>query len=158
MMPAVGATVADLKLSDTPEVISYKTKTPWLVKCEGGDYVLTNANGPITIKATGYNRIDQHVSLQSRSNLYATGDSISAKIAKEGLMYVWDVKKQGFFCSDSVGILPNRFYAQYYNNKNKQFVTEAILLLRSALVQPWQMVGSPYSLIHANRRASRLVC
>ena len=125
MMPAVGTTIADLKLSNTPEVISYKTKTPWLVKCEGGEYVLTNANGPITIKATGYNRIDQHVSLQSRSNLYATGDSISAKIAKEGLMYVWDVKKQGFFCSDSVGILPNRFYAQYYNNKNKQFVKYA---------------------------------
>lgn len=124
-MPDVGQSNS-LTLSNTPASITYNANEPWLVKGDGSQYILTSSQGPITIKATDNNRYAhyEYASVTDRGNFYANYDSIPAKVAKEGLMYVWDVAKQGFFCSDSVGIQPNRFYVQFYK-KNHSFVEYA---------------------------------
>lgn len=120
--PEIGQDTTKLVLSSTPQAVEYKANSPWLVTVDGGEYVLTNSNSSITLKSTADNLIDRHVAVMDSYNLYVTNDTIPGKAAQEGLMYVWDVDKQGFFCSDSVDILPNRFYAQYSNVKLKSFV------------------------------------
>lgn len=111
-----------LTLSNTPSSVTYKANEPWLVKGDGGEYVLTSTDGFITIKATEENRYAQFASTVDRGAFYANYGTIPAKVAKEGLLYVWDVAKQGFFCSDSVSIQPNRFYAQFYKTSYNSFV------------------------------------
>ena len=115
-----------LTLSGTPSDIAYKANEPWLVKGEATEYVLTNNGGPITIKATGNNRIERYASLIDRGSFYATYQSIPGQTAKSNLLYVWDSAKQLFaFTGDTdtpADIKPFRFYAQFYNQTSKDFV------------------------------------
>lgn len=113
-----------LALSNTPTSISYHPNEPWLVKSDGGEYVLTNANGPITIKPTHHHLIKSYASLVDEGLFYTTYDSIPAVEANSNLIYVWDSDKQEFgLPGESVAatdILPFRFYLQFYNKENKE--------------------------------------
>jgi hypothetical protein len=119
--PDLGPTTK-LSLSQTASSISYQANHAWMVKSDVSEYVLTNSNGPITINATNNKDIDRYASLLDKGFFYATYDSIPGKIAKEGLMYLWDVSKQDFACSDAVAIEPFRFYVQFYNQDKGGFV------------------------------------
>ena len=112
-----------LSLSQTPSSLNYQANQPWMVKGDGSEYVLTNSNGPITIKATNNKDIARYASLMDKAYFYAAYDSIPGITAKEGLMYVWDVAKQDYACSDAVAIAPFRFYVQFYNEGEGGFVT-----------------------------------
>ena len=112
-----------LSLSLTPSALSYQANQPWMVRGDGGEYVLTNNGGPITIQATNNKAIARYASLVDKACFYAAYDSIPGKTAKEGLMYVWDVDRQDFACSDAVAIQPFRFYVQFYNEGEGGFVT-----------------------------------
>ena len=120
-MPDVGEGVT-LTLRNSPSSVTYHANEPWLVKGDGSEYVLTSSTGFITLKATEENRYARYAATMDRGNFYTTYNNIPAKTAKEGLMYVWDVAKQDFFCSDSVGIQPYRFYVQFYNTQYSNFV------------------------------------
>jgi len=121
-LPEIDKDTTKLVLSSTPQTVEYKANSPWLVTVAGGEYVLTNSNGPITLKSTADNHIVRYASLMDRGHIYANYDTIPGKTAQEGLMYVWNVDKQDFLCSDSVDIQPNRFYVQFYNTKYDHFV------------------------------------
>ena len=115
--------VTKLSLDLTASSIKYLANHPWMVKGDGGEYVLTNSSGPITIKATNNKDIACYASLMDKCYFYATYDSIPGITAKEGLMYLWDIAGQDFACSDSVAIEPFRFYVQFYNQERAGFVT-----------------------------------
>ena len=53
---------------------------------------------------------------------YATYDNIPAKEAANNLIYIWNGTKQEFELADGGDILPFRFYLQFYNKTNKEFV------------------------------------
>ena len=112
-------------LNGTPSSVTYKANEPWLVKCNSAEYVLTNANGPITIQATSNNRISRNASVLDRAGFYATYDSIPATTAENVLLYVWDDAKQETVLSGDpapVAVQPFRFYLQFYNKTFKSFV------------------------------------
>ena len=115
-----------LTLTDAPSTISYQANTPWLVKSNGSGvntYVLTNADGPITLKSTNNDRIAHYASVLDEANFYAAYDSIPAATAKEEIMYSWDVATQAITAfGDSLGgIQPFRYYLQFYNQNAKKF-------------------------------------
>lgn len=112
-----------LALTQSPATISYQANKPMMIKSNASEYVLTNSNGSITIKATDNKDIDRYASPLDKGLFYATYDTVPAKVAKQGLMYRWDVSRQDFVCSDSVAIEPFRFYLQFYNQEQKGFVT-----------------------------------
>jgi len=111
-----------LTLTASAASVNYQAHDPWMVKSDGSEYVLTNADGPITIKATTNSPIRLYGSLTERGLFYAAYDSIPAMVASEGLMYTWDTAIQEFACSDTAGIAPQRFYVQFYSNRNQGFV------------------------------------
>ena len=111
-----------LTLTASAASVNYQAHDPWMVKSDGSEYVLTNADGPITIKATTNSPIRLYGSLTERGLFYAAYDSIPAMVASEGLMYTWDTASQEFACSDTAGIAPQRFYVQFYSNRNQGFV------------------------------------
>ena len=115
--------VTKLSLDQTASSITYQANQPWMVKSDASEYVLTNSNGPITIKATNNKAIDRYASLMDKGYFYAAYDSIPGITTKEGLMYLWDATKQDFACSDFVAIEPFRFYVQFYNQDKGGFVT-----------------------------------
>ena len=114
-----------LTLNGTPSTLAYKANEPWLVKGSSDEYVMTNANGPITIMATNNNRISRNASVMDRAGFYATYDSIPASTAEDVLMYAWDETQQQTVLSGdpaSFAIQPFRFYLQFYNKSYKKFV------------------------------------
>lgn len=121
-LPEIEGNPTKLQLSNTPQAVEYQANSPWLVTIDGGEYVLTNSNGPIILKSTADNHIVRYASVMDRGHIYANYDTIPGKTAQEGLMYVWNVDKQDFLCSDSVDIQPNRFYVQFYNTRYNSFV------------------------------------
>ena len=117
-MPDIGA-ANQLTLSNTPSSISYKAQAPWMVKNSGSGeitYVLTNANGPITVKATYNPHIAHYASILDIGTIYATYDSIPLSKAKEDYIYAWADAQHGFLCCDSndIQIQPYRFYLQFF--------------------------------------------
>ena len=110
-----------LTLSNTPSSISYQSNEPWLVKGDGGEFVLTSSTGPITIKATHHTDIKSYASATDEGHFYATYDSIPAKEAANNLIYIWNGTKQEFELADNGDILPFRFYLQFYHKTNKEF-------------------------------------
>ena len=111
-----------ITLSQSPTTLTYAANEPMMVKGEGTEYVLTNSSGPITLKATYHKDIARYASLFDKGLFYAAYDSIPAKVAQEGLMYVWNTDKQEFVFSDSVTIDPFRFYVQFYSQEKGGFV------------------------------------
>ena len=125
-MPAIGE-ANTLTLNSRQSAIAYKANEPWLVKNDGGDdmmtYVLTNANGPITIQPTYNSHIARYASIMDVANFYTTYNGIPAATAKADLMYVWDGGRQEFVMSDGAAdIQPYRFYLQFANKNSAQFV------------------------------------
>jgi hypothetical protein len=114
--------ISKLSLSQTATSVNYQANYPWMVNCDGSEYVLTNSRGPITITATNNKNIAWYASLMDKAYFYAAYDSIPGITTKEGLMYLWDVAKQAFVCSDSVAIEPFRYYVQFYSQNNGGFV------------------------------------
>ena len=110
-----------LTLGNTPSSISYHPNEPWLVKGDGGEFVLTSSAGPITIKATYHTDIKSYASATEEGHFYATYDSIPAKEAANNLIYIWNGTKQEFELADNGDILPFRFYLQFYHKTNKEF-------------------------------------
>ena len=110
-----------LTLGNTPSSISYHPNEPWLVKGDGGEFVLTSSAGPITIKATYQTDIKSYASATEEGHFYATYDSIPAKEAANNLIYIWNGTKQEFELADNGDILPFRFYLQFYHKTNKEF-------------------------------------
>ena len=121
-VPVIDPQGVTMTLSQTPTSIEYEANEPMMVKGNATEFVLTNASGPITIKATD-NKPTCYASLMDRGLFYATYDTVPAKVAKEGMMYVWDTAKQEFVLSDSVAIAPFRFYIQFYNLERNDFVS-----------------------------------
>ena len=111
-----------LTLSNTPSSVSYQPNEPWLVKGDGGDFVLTSSAGPIIIKATHHTDIKSYASAVEEGHFYATYDNIPAKEAANNLIYRWNGTKQEFELADGGDIPPFRFYLQFYNKTNKEFV------------------------------------
>ena len=116
-----------LTLTDQPQSLEYNANAPWLVSGDGSDmktYVLTNATGPISVKATFENHIARYASVLDVANFYATYEGIPAETAKDNLLYVWDNEKLEFVLSDgSADIHPYRYYMQFHNQNAKTFVT-----------------------------------
>ena len=124
-MPSIGD-AHTLSLNNVESAIAYKANEPWLVRADGGEtitYVLTNADGPITIRPTYDNHIARYASTLDVANFYTTYKGIPAEEAKANLMYVWDGGKQEFVMSDGTAdIQPYRFYLQFSNKNSMQFV------------------------------------
>lgn len=119
-----------LTLTDAPTAISYEANNPWMVMSDGSDvtsYVLTNADGPITVKATNSNFIAHDVSASEIATFYVTYDGVPAATAKDNLMHdTWDNQKKLFVPADGTAdIQPCRFYLQFYNKVEKKYVTYA---------------------------------
>lgn len=110
-----------LTLGNMPSSISYHPNEPWLVKGDGGEFVLTSSAGPITIKATYHTDIKSYASAMEEGHFYATYDSIPAKEAANNLIYIWNGTKQEFELAAGGDILPFRFYLQFYHKTNKEF-------------------------------------
>ena len=110
-----------LTLSNTPSTISYQPNEPWLVKGDGGEFVLTSSAGPITIKATHLTDIKSYASAVEEGHFYAAYDTIPAKEAANNLIYIWNGIKQEFELADGSDVLPFRFYLQFYNKTQKKF-------------------------------------
>lgn len=117
----------NLTLSGSGSSLSYHAYEPWAVKSDAVEYVLTSTSGPITIKATDNNRIMHYESALDRGSIYVTYDSIPATTSKTDVLYGWDGTKREFYlCGEEdapADIQPYRFYAQFYNQTYKEFVT-----------------------------------
>ena len=123
-------TANKLTLTDVPTAISYEANNPWMVMSDGSDvksYVLTNADGPITVKATNSNYMAHDVSASDIGTFYVTYDGIPAATAKEEIMHdTWDNAKKLFVPADGTSdIKPFRFYLQFYDKVEKKYVTYA---------------------------------
>ena len=119
-----------LTLTEAPTAISYQANNPWMVTSDGSDvksYVLTNADGPITVKATNSNYMAHDVSASDIGTFYVTYDGIPAATAKEEIMHdTWDNAKKLFVPADGTSdIKPFRFYLQFYDKVEKKYVTYA---------------------------------
>ena len=124
-VPAIGPGTT-LTLSSTPSAVSYKANEPLMVKTDGSGvntYVFTNASGPITIKSTYKDHINQYASMQDVGDIYVTYDSIPDEIAKGDFMYIWDSAKGDYYWADStdVRLQPFRYYLQF-SQKTKGLV------------------------------------
>jgi hypothetical protein len=115
-----------LALSAVPAPIRYAANEPWLVKSDGNDtltYVLTNIEGPITVKPTYDNFIARYKSILDEGTFYATYDGIPAQTLKDSLMYVWDADLLEFVLPADTAIVediqPYRYYLQFYNVNTK---------------------------------------
>ena len=122
-VPKIDPKGVKMTLSQSPASIEYVANEPMMVKGDATEFVLTNDRGPITIQATDNKPISLYASLWDRGLFYAAYDTVPAKVAKEGMMYVWDTAKQDFVLSDSVAIEPYHFYIQFYNVKRNDFVS-----------------------------------
>ncbi|MBQ4387968.1 MAG: hypothetical protein II822_10250 [Prevotella sp.] len=120
-----------LSLSSNASAINYKANQPWMVRTDGSGtkrYVLSKANGPITIKATYNNQMARYASPLKKDigTLYATYSGIPAQTANDEFMYVWNSDKQEMLLSGSPDahgdIKPFRFYLQFYNQNYKTYV------------------------------------
>ncbi len=115
-----------LKLSATPSSITYHANEPWVVKSDGDEFVLTNVNGPITVKATHSDHINRYASLADEGHFYVTYETIPAMKAMDNLFYTWNSAKQKLVLSGDEGapadIPPYRFYLQFYNKDYKTFI------------------------------------
>lgn len=120
-----------LRLSSNSSALRYKSNQPWMVRTDGNgmkSFVLTNAQGPITIKATYNNHIASYASPLAKDigKLYATYGGIPAKTANDEFMYVWNSDKQQLLLADNPDaqgdIKPFRFYLQFYNQNLKAYV------------------------------------
>ena len=119
-----------LMLTEAPTAVSYRANDPWMVMSDGSDvksYVLTNADGPITVKATNSNYMAHDVSASDIGTFYVTYDGIPAATAKEEIMHdTWDNAKKLFVPADGTSdIKPFRFYLQFYDKVEKKYVTYA---------------------------------
>jgi len=114
-------------LSRSGTSLYHPANQPWLVKCDAGEYVLSCNRETITIRATDNNRIMHYGSALDRGSVYVTYDSIPATVSKSDVLYVWDGNKGDFsLCGEEdtpADIQPYWFYAQYYNQTYKEFVT-----------------------------------
>ena len=121
-MPKVGATQR-LTLTDKSTSVTYNANEPWMVKGDGGEYVLTHSSGSITVHATDNTHMDMYASAQDEGHIYATYNVIPGNTAKGDLLYVWDSANQKYILSGESGnpadIQPYRFYVQFYNKINK---------------------------------------
>ena len=123
-MPNIERPGKTLTLTNAPLAVAYKANEPWLIKGDGSEYVFTNSDGPITVKATYNNPIARYASVMDIGSIYATYDNIPAATAQEELLYVWDSGKQTFECAAPapVDILPYRFYLQFFDKGSKEVV------------------------------------
>ena len=121
-MPKVGATQR-LTLTDKSTSVTYNANEPWMVKGDGGEYVLTHSSGSITVHATDNTHMDMYASVTDEGHIYATYNVIPGNTAKGDLLYVWDSANQKYILSGESGnpadIQPYRFYVQFYNKINK---------------------------------------
>ena len=122
-VPELDSLGITLTLTASPEAVAYRTGEGWIVKSSASEYVLTNNNGPVTIKTTTNRPARLYASLNDKGLFYATYATISAKVASEGIIYTWNSAKQDFECSDVADIDPFRFYVQFYNDRKHEFVT-----------------------------------
>ena len=112
-----------LSLSRKSSSVNYKANEPWMVKNARSDdntYVLTNAEGPITIKATHNGHVLQYASITDIGDIYNTYEGIPALTAREDIMYVWNSAKQAFARSDADDIKPCSYYLQFYSKTDKK--------------------------------------
>ena len=125
-MPDIGPATT-LSLSGTPSDATYQEGGAWMVKTDGSGeqtYVLTAADGPITVKPTHITHLAQYASISDVGNFYVTYDGIPAATTRDEPLYVWDADQYKFTLADgSADIHPYRFYVQFYSKNAKKFVT-----------------------------------
>ena len=121
-LPKVGP-VQRLTLTGNSTSVTYNANEPWMVKGDGGEYVLTHSSGSITVHATDNTHMDMYASVTDEGHIYATYNVIPGHAAKGDLLYVWDSANQKFVLSGESGnpadIQPYRFYVQFYNKIDK---------------------------------------